>query len=534
MYRRLELLLLVAPAIAAASNCSRTSTGFKPLNAPFFTNYHGFTGGLYPANSNKRPAGHEAGGRTQAASVRPRDASGNPDDTHGRIVLLSIGMSNTTQEFTAFQSLAGHDPDKSPNVALVDGAQGGWSADRIVADPTTYWDGVEQRIRQAQVSDAQVQAAWVKLADSTPTLPFPDDAKKLQTETQQIVQMARSRFPNLRLVYLSSRIYAGYADTNLNPEPYAYQGGFSMKWLIEAQIDGAADLDYSSGNFPWLAWGPYLWADGTTPRTDGLTWTCPEFQDDGTHPSAAGQMKVARMLLDFFNNDTTARPWFVAAAGRTATIPKPAAVVNAAGFFATIAPGGIATVFGSDLAASTVSADGLPLPYGLAGTAVSAGGEPAPIYFVSPSQINFVVPPGVDASAIAIAREGTASALITAAAALNSAGLFYLGNTSNAAAIHADGTIVTAQNPAHRGETIALYGTGKGVRNPAILAPEFLPIVLVGGASAHVQYYGPAPIYPGMDQLNITIPTDAPVGAAVPVVVQLGGFSSNSVTLAIA
>ncbi len=182
--------------------------------------------------------------------MRPRDGAGNPNDTNGRIVLLSIGMSNTTQEFSTFQGLAARDADKSPNVVLVDGAQGGWSADRIVADPTTYWNGVEQRITMAGVSDAQVQAAWVKLADAAPTLPFPDDAKKLQTETQQIVQMARARFPNLRLVYLSSRIYAGYADTNLNPEPYAYQGGFSVKWLIEGQINGNADLDYSSGNFP--------------------------------------------------------------------------------------------------------------------------------------------------------------------------------------------------------------------------------------------------------------------------------------------
>jgi uncharacterized protein (TIGR03437 family) len=193
----------------------------------------------------------------------------------------------------------------------------------------------------------------------------------------------------------------------------------------------------------------------------------------------------------------------------------------------------IATVFGSDLASSIVAAGDLPLPYGIAGTSVAAGGEPAPIYFVSPSQINFVVPPGVDASTISITREGAASTSITAVAALNSAGLFTLGNTSSAAAIHADGTIVTAQNPARHGETIALYGTGKGVRNPAILAPELLPNVTVGGTSAQVQYYGPAPVYPGMDQLNITIPADAPVAGVVPVVVQLGGFSSNAVTLAI-
>src|SRR5258708_19967268 len=114
MCRRLELLLILAPAVAAASNCARTTTGFKPLDAPFFTNYHGFTGGLYPGNSNRRPAAHEAGGRAQAASVRPRDGAGNPNDTNGRIVLLSIRESNPTQEFSTFQRLAPRHSAKNP------------------------------------------------------------------------------------------------------------------------------------------------------------------------------------------------------------------------------------------------------------------------------------------------------------------------------------------------------------------------------------------------------------------------------------
>ena len=505
----------------------------KPLNAPFFTNYKSFPGGLYPNSANERPAAHEAGGRSQMTFVRPRDAAGNPDDQNGRIVLLSIGLSNTTQEFSAFQALAKRDPQVNPKVLLVDGAQGGWSADRIVADPNTYWSGVEQRITAAGASDSQVQAAWVKLADATPTLPFPDDSKKLQSEIQSIVPMARSRYPNLRLVYLSSRIYAGYATTNLNPEPYAYEGGYSMKWLIEAQINGDPSLDYSSGKFPWLAWGPYLWADGTNMRIDGLVWNCSDLMDDGTHPSDTGRAKVARMLLDFFKSDTTTRPWFAGISQQPPKTPAPAAVLNAAGFFPTAAPGGIATLFGSDLASDTVSAAGLPLPYGIDGTSIDVGGQPAPIYFVSPTQINFVVPPALSGNSVTITREGAASAVITAQFALSTEGLFRLGSTANAAALHADGTVISAQAPAKRGETIELFGTGIGVRNPAILTPQVLPNVMVGGSPAEIQYYGPAAIYPGLDQINITIPADAPAGSNVPVLVLAGSFSSNAATIAI-
>ena len=64
------------------------------------------------------------------------------------------------------------------------------------------------------------------------------------------MQIAKTRFPNLKIAYLSSRIYAGYADTNLSPEPEAYQGGFAVKWLIADQINGSPDLNYDSTNGP--------------------------------------------------------------------------------------------------------------------------------------------------------------------------------------------------------------------------------------------------------------------------------------------
>src|SRR5206468_1021451 len=61
---------------------------------------------------------------------------------------------------------------------------------------------------------------------------------------------------------------------------------------------------------PWLAWGPYLWADGLTPRSDGLTWQCADLQSDGTHPSSSGASKVAQMLLSFFQTDPVASRWY--------------------------------------------------------------------------------------------------------------------------------------------------------------------------------------------------------------------------------
>ncbi len=128
----------------------------------------------------------------------------------------------------------------------------------------------------------------------------------------------KEKFPNVQLAYLSSRIYGGYAVTALNPEPYAYESGFSVRWLIQEQIGGAPELNYEPAKgavkAPLLLWGPYLWADGASPRkSDGLRWVREDFEADGTHPSVSGRAKVAELLLRFFKTDMTARVWFTRA-----------------------------------------------------------------------------------------------------------------------------------------------------------------------------------------------------------------------------
>jgi hypothetical protein len=99
----------------------------------------------------------------------------------------------------------------------------------------------------------------------------------LQRDTQALLQNARVRFPNLRIAYLGSRIYGGYAGGPLNPEPYAYESAFVVRWLIQDQIAGAAALTFDpekgQRKWPLLLWGPYLWADGVQGRkTDDLVW----------------------------------------------------------------------------------------------------------------------------------------------------------------------------------------------------------------------------------------------------------------------
>jgi hypothetical protein len=180
---------------------------------------------------------------------------------------------------------------------------------------TKYWEVVDQRLKAAGATREQVQVAWIKQADAGPTQGFPKYAQTLRDELRQIVRMMHTRFPNLKLVYLSSRTYGGYARTQLNPEPYAFESGLSVKWLIEEQLKGTAELNFDPKKgevkAPWLAWGPYIWASGTAKNPDGLLYEESDFGGDGTHPSDSGRRKVAGQLLTFFKSDSTAKVWFV-------------------------------------------------------------------------------------------------------------------------------------------------------------------------------------------------------------------------------
>jgi lysophospholipase L1-like esterase len=279
-----------------------------------YDRYQGEDGGLYGSGMNTPPPAHYAAALGELAKIKPLDASGNPSPD-GKVVLISIGMSNTTQEFSVFKGLAEADPLKSSSLKIVDGAQGGQTA-KIWATQENPWQVLAQRLQAAGVTPSQVQVVWIKQADAQPSKGFPAEAQTLQSELATIVQRVKQTYPNVRIAYLSSRIYGGYATTALNPEPYAYEGAFAVRWLIQKQISGDSGLNYNAAvgpvTAPLLLWGPYLWADGLNPRSDGLIWERGDLQtSDGTHPSDSGRQKVARMLLDFFKTNDLARGWFV-------------------------------------------------------------------------------------------------------------------------------------------------------------------------------------------------------------------------------
>ena len=331
---------LLAATLAMSSTSSTRAatnpTGFTPINDLGPNLYlNQYQGGLYPNGSNAMPATHAGVGNARAAAVVPRDFTGAPDAS-GKYVLLSIGMSNTTQEFSTFIIQAAGDARvNQTTLRLVDGASGGQTAGTWDSPTDANYDRVrDQELAPLGLTEAQVQVAWVKVANAQPTSSLPNANADANTLVQQMGNIARAletRYPNLQQVFFSSRIYAGHATTTLNPEPYAYESAFAVKRVIEAQIDQmdglgidplAGSLDYDAGA-PWLAWGPYLWADGTNPRSDGLTWLASDLAADGTHPSATGRQKVSNLLMDFMLASPQTQSWFA--------VPEPGGATAALG-----------------------------------------------------------------------------------------------------------------------------------------------------------------------------------------------------------
>ncbi|MEO7866610.1 MAG: T9SS type A sorting domain-containing protein [Candidatus Eisenbacteria bacterium] len=306
--------LLCLSTAAHASDCTGTSTGRVPLNDLGSGMYLGVQGGLYLGGLNSRPSSHEAAGIAIAQSLVPLDTLGLPDPVNGRVVLVSIGMSNATLEFRRFVLKSDSDISRLPSTRAIDCAVGGQAAN-VIDDPTVaYWDSVATRLRGHGSAPLQAQVVWIKEADAGPSGGFAASSESLAVHLASIMNIIKLKLPNVKLAYFTSRIYAGYATTTLNPEPYAYESGFAVRRVIERQLAGDPALNHDPNvgpvRAPWLSWGPYLWADGLTPRSDGLTWTCSEFQTDGTHPATAAQLKIADSLLVFFQRDVTTAPWY--------------------------------------------------------------------------------------------------------------------------------------------------------------------------------------------------------------------------------
>lgn len=284
----------------------------------------GYAGGLWDAGENVAPAQHLADGLRRAAMIQPRDEIGSPN-AGGKIGFISIGYGNPALTFETFREMVATDGHvNKKQLVLVNAAAPRRDAEdwQWAFDPN--YDRVENEVlTPAGITPNQVQVAWIQMMNERPftTLPIQyADSYLVKAVTANALHALKTRYPNLQVAYLSGPEYAGYDMSGMLGEPYAYEASLSVRFLTVGQTEWVRwgehwdprlpDMRYDNESVPWLTWGPYLWANGTTPREDGLTWERHDFEADGFTLSAKGAQKSASQLLRFLMREPTAAGWF--------------------------------------------------------------------------------------------------------------------------------------------------------------------------------------------------------------------------------
>jgi uncharacterized protein (TIGR03437 family) len=223
-----------------------------------------------------------------------------------------------------------------------------------------------------------------------------------------------------------------------------------------------------------------------------------------------------------------------------------AGIVNAASYQTSVAPGSAISIFGSNLASGEAKAAGLPLPKMLNGASVLINGSAAPLFYVSPGQVNAQVPfetPLGTASLVAQV-DGRSSAPVQFQVVAAAPGVFSIFDTNHAIAQNYPGwSLNSAQNPGAPGQYVTVYLTGVGRVDNPVEAGKPAPSeplsralgevkVRVGGKAAEVPYAGLTPGFVGLAQVNLIVPPDAPPGEQ-PLEITIGGVASNLTLLSI-
>ncbi len=237
----------------------------------------------------------------------------------------------------------------------------------------------------------------------------------------------------------------------------------------------------------------------------------------------------------------TVLPWSYDAA---VAPPSIASVVNAADGNKPVAPGGLISVYGSQMAPVNIATKEIPLPTALGESCLMVNGIPVPMLFVSTGQINGQLPFNVDGNAtMTLHTPGGVSdnfnfQILPAAPSVFRSGVAG-PNTGLATIVRADdGQLITPTNPIHYNDTIVIYATGLGRTAPAVESgqpapPDALsyaiiaPDVTLGGRSLTVLYAGLVPGSVGLYQINAAVPGGVPQGLEIPLVINQGGSSTS-------
>ncbi len=212
-----------------------------------------------------------------------------------------------------------------------------------------------------------------------------------------------------------------------------------------------------------------------------------------------------------------------------------------------VAPGSAISIYGTDLADAVAVGPDSPLAQSIGEVTVRMGDRLLPIFFVSPEQINVQLPSDIEPGehTLTVWRDKSEAGQADFVVARNAPGLFQtvVQDSAWAVASHADGSGITQESPARRGEIVTVYGTGFGPTDPRIVdgfavpdAPAFPladPVeILAGELVLQPLWIGAAPGRVALNVFRLMVGPELPSGA-VPLTLRVNGVESNSVLLAV-
>jgi uncharacterized protein (TIGR03437 family) len=249
-------------------------------------------------------------------------------------------------------------------------------------------------------------------------------------------------------------------------------------------------------------------------------------------------------LISLSTSGFTVLPWSYASAVAPPQITK---VVSAADGKSPVAPGGLINIIGNQLAPTNLATKQIPLPTALANSCLTVNGQPTPIIFVSPTQINAQLPfQAVGNVTMIVHTPGGVSDNFNLTVIPNAPAIFLTGVAGPESDLPSvvrgtNNLLATDSNPIHIGDQLTIYLTGMGQTTPSVdaglpapgdplafaLTP---PVVALGDSPLNVDFAGLAPGEVGVYQINVTVPKGVPTGLGIPLTILQGG-SAHTVNI---
>lgn len=276
------------------------------------------------------------------------------------------------------------------------------------------------------------------------------------------------------------------------------------------------------------------------PNTGSATFTLPT----GIPATTKARIMVAAEKSIFF--DISDVNFTVTAASGTGSSPiiGQGGIISAAGIQQSVAPGSVISIYGSNLAGATAGATAVPLPTTLSGVSVQVNGVAVPLFFVSSGQINAQVPyeATLGEAVVVVTSNGAVSPGAPLLISATAPGVLQFG-ASRAVVVNQSGAVNNSGVGASVDSTVVAYMTGQGAvtgtvktgdgsTGSPLLGTKAVTTVTVGGKAAQVSFSGLTPGGVGLMQLNFVIPSLT--AGDYPLVVTVGGVSSNALTMTVA